>query len=112
MSSLPNRARRVKPARTCRILERLPGGKLLLAITEGKKTQRYWVRPIPSDLGPAFRWQKWVEDGGQCYDVCLGCEPHEPARCDCPGHEHHGHRLACRHIACSRALLSRGELPS
>jgi hypothetical protein len=33
-----------------------------------------------------------------------------PASCECLGHLRHGHRIVCKHIACTRALLQAGKL--
>jgi hypothetical protein len=111
MSNLSNPVPSVKPGRTVRVLERT-AGLVLLEIRQGKKASRYWLTRIPSEVGPAFRFEKFEVHGGERYDVCLGTDPHEPPSCECKGHIRWGHRTTCRHLACLYALAAAGKLPS
>jgi hypothetical protein len=100
-----------KPIRTVRVLQRT-ASLLLLEIREGERRTRYFLTRIPSEVGPAYRFEKFVTHGGEVYDVCLGTDPHEPPSCECKGHIRWGHRTVCKHLACVRALGIAGKLPS
>jgi hypothetical protein len=72
-------------------------------LTVDGKASHYWIAPLASDFGRAFRFEK-PEIGGETYDVLL-----EQGRdsCTCKGHTYGGY---CKHVDCCRALLGAGKL--
>jgi hypothetical protein len=114
MSTIPSPAPHVKAKkqRFVRVLAYLPRcGDLLVRIEEitGRTTfqRHYYVRPISSDFGKAFAWEKFSVEGGETYHVCLDGDR---ATCECKGHLAHGHRTVCKHIAATRKLIEQGKL--
>jgi hypothetical protein len=97
---------RVKPARSIRLIvaptPTMPG---IVQITVGKSTTDYFVEPIASDFGTAFRLTKILgeHDG---YHVNLASDPKDH-RCDCKGHLKHGH---CKHVDSLAALRNAGRI--
>jgi hypothetical protein len=111
MSSLTTtpaaRKPRSKPARGLRLGKPVHGVYPLL-LTVGKKRFGYYVFPLASDFGRAFKLVKFscdVEaDGATEYDICLdGHRTH----CDCKGHQRHGH---CKHAESLAVLVAQGSL--
>jgi DNA polymerase III alpha subunit len=79
-----------------------------LLLTVGKKRFGYYVFPLKSDFGRAFKLVKFAcdvePDGASEYDVCLdGRRTH----CDCKGHARHGH---CKHAESLAVLVAQGSL--
>src|SRR5262249_51266455 len=91
-----------KPARSLRVVARFAAG-LVLSVTEGKATTTYAVARLDSDLGPAYRWEKSQQDGGDVYDVLLGDLDTAPS-CECKAHQP-------RRRARRRARKGQAELP-
>jgi len=86
----------------------IPGGAGLVEITSGRKTATYTIAEIGHcDAGfSAYRLLEQGRPADECYDVEIG--PCGYRRCDCRGHEAHGH---CKHAETVRALITRGALP-
>jgi hypothetical protein len=114
MATVQSSRPRVKPTRTCHLID-IGGGRQVLAITEWLKTTahetKYHLKPIPADFGTAFELTKFSTDGGDTYHVhfdrTLGHS------CTCLGFLHHGmckDGRGCRHIAALAELLGRGLL--
>jgi hypothetical protein len=78
----------------------------LIRIVQDDKPAHYWVEPLMSDWGLAYRLEKAGEEGDDAYDVLL--ENEQDGSCTCPGHTYHGY---CRHVDACRALLTAGKLP-
>src|SRR4051812_1844166 len=85
------------PERSVRVLlthvEGCPGTMLVRIAQDGKATE-YWVAPLPSDFGMAYRLTKNGEGIApvSVYDVLLEVEGDS---CTCPGHTYSGY---CRHV--------------
>ena len=74
-----------------------------MAITVGKADPtRYFLWPIPSDFGTAFRLEKFED--GEVYTVNLDGER---SSCDCLGHLPWGH---CKHAEGLAVLKAAGKL--
>lgn len=85
-----------------------PGTGVLRIWEEGTGTDHYFVAPMPSDFGSAFLVEKIHRETmkvEKTYHVCI--DPAEGHRCDCLGHESHGH---CRHVESLSALASAGRM--
>jgi hypothetical protein len=83
-------------------------GITLVRITQDGESQSYWVKPLRSDFGLAYRLEKdGAEPGAEdtSYDALLEIEGDT---CTCPGHTYGGY---CKHVDCLRALHTRGLLP-
>jgi hypothetical protein len=82
----------------------------LVRITQDDKPAHYWVTPLASDWGLAYRLEKAgeeVKDGEEdTYDVLL--ENEQDGSCTCPAGVYHGF---CKHQDALRALLAEGKLP-
>src|SRR5262249_6271716 len=77
-----------------------PGQPLtLIRIMQDDKPAHYWVSPLASDWGMAYRLEKPGHEGDDVYDVLLEVEGDS---CTCPGHTYGGY---CRHVDALRALL-------
>jgi hypothetical protein len=72
-------------------------------ITQDGQPSYYWITPIPSDFGRAFRFEKPAPET-DVYDVLL--DPPGDS-CTCKGHTYGGY---CKHADCVRALLAAGKL--
>jgi hypothetical protein len=96
---------RAKPARSINVAVRPSEVNpfYVVKIVEGKKTDYYSVRPIPSDWGTAYQMAKLPEEN-EPYSVCLAGAD---STCDCKGHLRHGH---CRHVEGLTALANAGRL--
>ena len=103
MATVRNSRPRVKPER--RILlavppfEEEPG---VLQIRVGKEEANYFLTPIPSDFGNAYRVEKI--GGTEVYDVNLA-DGH--GTCECKGFLRWNH---CKHVDGLKALKTRGKL--
>jgi hypothetical protein len=77
--------------------------RTFIRLTQDGKASHYWVSPLASDFGRAFRFEK-PEIGGDAYDVLLeqGADS-----CTCKGHTYGGY---CKHADCCKALLAAGKL--
>lgn len=97
-----SRKPRAKQPRTVTVLTRpVAGSEGKLLITEGKVSDVYFVREVPTDFpGRAFRVEKFGMDAGESYDCHIGPAP----TCECKGHVYHGH---CRHVEALTALDAR-----
>jgi hypothetical protein len=124
MSTVSSDAPAVKPARKPRpkkercarvLFPRLLSGDMLVEVLERTSATAepaytcYYVREIPADFGRAFRWEKFVCQGGEVYCVNVG-DASTPASCECKGHEKWGHKTVCKHVACTRKLIAEGKL--
>jgi hypothetical protein len=100
-----SRKPRTKPVRTIGVAVRPSDVNpyFVIRITEGKKTDLYSVRPIPSDWGKAYAMAKLPEEQDP-YHVCLAGAD---SVCDCKGFLRHGH---CRHVEGLTALTNAGRL--
>jgi hypothetical protein len=78
----------------------------LVRITQDDKPAHYWVEPLLSDWGLAYRLEKAGEEGDDVYDVLL--ENEQDGSCTCPAGVYHGF---CKHQDALRALLAEGKLP-
>jgi hypothetical protein len=96
---------RAKPARSINVAVRPSDVNpfFVVRIVEGKKTDFYSVRPIPSDWGTAYQMAKLPEDS-EPYQVCLAGAD---SICTCKGHLRHGH---CRHVEGLTALVKADRL--
>jgi hypothetical protein len=72
-----------------------------LKIVEGKRSDLYYFRALPSDFGRAFEMTKV---GGDTYGVNLAGKK---SSCECKGFLRWRH---CRHIESLTALLAAGKL--
>jgi hypothetical protein len=112
-TSNPRPRVKAKKERTARVVSRFSNGQILVEIEDrfprSVKLTHYYVTPLASDYGVAFRFSKFACEGGEEYHVNVGGEG-EPASCDCLGHLKHGHKTTCRHVACARALIAAGKL--
>ena len=85
----------------------------LVRITQDGKAAHYWVSPLASDFGIAYRVER---HGGEAHEVKgnasesydLLLENEQDSSCTCPGHSYHGY---CKHVDAVRALLRAGKLP-
>jgi hypothetical protein len=106
MTSLSSPAPRVKgsrpkPPRSVKLLCLPPEGKGTLRIIEGKRSDLYYFRALPSDFGRAFEMAKV---GGDTYAVNLDGQA---STCDCKGFGRWSH---CRHVESLTALIAAGKL--
>src|SRR5262249_12152909 len=95
---------RPKPQRHIHVCDRDPNGSgaVVVRVEEGKKTDHYYVKPIPSDFGHAFEVRKIGPAGFEpAYAVNL--DPLGPAA-DCSGSSPPGH---CRPVEGLAALRAR-----
>jgi hypothetical protein len=105
-----------KPERTYRFTPGpCPSGPHVVKITEkkGRKTEikSYHLTEFPADGGRGFKWETFESDGGNIYEVFISDNTdEEPNRCCCKGHEQHGHKTVCRHIACTLSLMERDRI--
>jgi hypothetical protein len=76
---------------------------MFLRITQDGKPGYYWVSPLVSDFGRAFRFEKPAPEV-DVYDVLL--EPSGDS-CTCKGHTYGGY---CKHVDACRALIGAGKL--
>ncbi len=95
-------------ARTARISSAI-NGCFALELTSGKDRCGYWVEPMPSDFGRAFKLRKFdttpgTDEEAQSYDVCLDGIGSD---CSCKGFLRHGH---CKHVEGLLALAAAGKL--
>jgi len=96
---------RTKPARRIGVAVRPSEVNpfFVIRITEGKKTDLYSVRPIPSDWGTAYTMAKLPEENDPYHVNLAGAD----STCDCKGHTRHGH---CRHVEGLTALTNSGRM--
>jgi hypothetical protein len=76
----------------------------IIGITVGTKADDYYVRPIASDFGRAFRVEKVLDPERAAYHVCLNGRE---SACDCLGHARYGF---CKHVSALKALVQAGML--
>jgi hypothetical protein len=106
MATVTTKRPRVKPARHVRFaLRPFEGNPGVLDITAGKHLTCYYLYPMPSDFGSAFRLDKFGTQGGETYHVNLADDGRHS--CECLGFLHHGH---CKHVAGLLALRRAGRL--
>ena len=84
---------------------------VLITIAGPRSTCSYYVAPIDSDWGRAFRFEKADQGAGsdpgeKFYHVNLD-EPFDT--CDCRGHARHGH---CKHVAVAREMAAEDLEPA
>lgn len=83
--------------------DRQTGG--VLTLTTDRSADTYAVVESVSDwTGRAFILAKY--EGEEVYSVFCTAGA-DPSRCDCIGHEHHGH---CKHVAALERLIAEGCL--
>ena len=105
MSTVTMKRPRVKPERKVRLaLKPFEGNPGVVDITVGKDLTSYFVFPIPSDFGTAFRLEKFGGFGGEVYNVNLDGEG---SSCECKGFLRWNH---CKHAEGLRALRQAGQL--
>src|SRR4051812_15361202 len=101
MPTLPPPPGRPKPARACRLLVPPSAGcPGILDIDMGREAFSYFLRPVASDFGTAYRLDRF--DTGDTYHVNVG-DTAAADLCDCTGFERWGH---CKHAASCRELLT------
>src|SRR3954469_22968900 len=64
----------------------------LIRVTQDGEQAHYWVSPLASDWGLAYRLEKPGTEGDDVYDVLL---EEDGASCTCPGHTYGGF---CKHV--------------
>jgi hypothetical protein len=101
---------RRKPVRLDYVLDKIPGtSRMGLTILVDGKGVNYWLSPIPSDFGTGYRFEKFLVDGGDVYDVLLS--PDGMHTCECLGHLAHVDKgTVCKHIATLLQMRSDGVL--
>jgi hypothetical protein len=85
-------------------------GPGVLDIRVGKDEASYYLTPLPSDFGRAFRLDKFGIDGGECYHVNLdtAASPGQAKHsCECKGWLRWNR---CKHVEGLLALVGRGKL--
>lgn len=100
-----------RPARSVQVVEAAgpdTGGWCAVRITVDRDTTLYLLRRTPTDFGEGFELEKLDADLRlvETYHVLA---ENGMSRCDCRGHEQHGH---CKHAAAIAALEARGQLPA
>jgi len=114
MANLPTTAKTRKPRqrrpheRSVKVLiTPCPGQpSLYIRITQDGEAAHYWVDPMPSDWGIAYRLEKPGFEGTDTYDVLL--ENEQDGSCTCKAGTYHGF---CKHQEALRALYRAGRLP-
>jgi hypothetical protein len=96
----PRVARLSPPVNGCHALE--------LAV--GKDVCRYWLEPLASDFGRAFRLEKWdttpgTDEEQSAYELVI--DPAGFSSCTCKGWCRH---QRCKHLAGLAALIAEGRL--
>jgi hypothetical protein len=94
--------------RHCRISAAV-NGCFAVELTVGKSRTAYYVEPMASDFGQAFRLVKFAgtpgtDEGATSYDVCLDGAGSD---CGCKGYLRHGR---CKHVEGLLALVAAGKL--
>jgi hypothetical protein len=81
----------------------------VLDIIDGKVITSFFLYPVASDFGLAYRLEKFAGhqrgDDDAVYHVCL---EHDTATCDCKGG---CYCQKCRHVEALRDLQAKGKLP-
>jgi hypothetical protein len=107
MSTVTPTRQRVKAERSCLLGNPVHGVRPLL-LTVGKNRFGYYVFPLASDFGRAFRLVKFAcdvePDGPDSYDVLLDGQR---STCECMGFLWHFH---CKHVDSIAALVEGGAL--
>ena len=86
------------------LVEPAAGNQMMfLRITVDGKPGYYWVSPLASDFGRAFRFEKPAPET-DVYDVLLETNGDS---CTCKGHTYH---FFCKHVDAYRALTAAGKL--
>ena len=98
---------RPKPARTIRLAvgPSADSPACVVVITVGRKSQDYYVQPLPADFGRAYQVEKIFTDAPETYHVNLGDDGTH--QCDCQGFLQWNH---CKHSAGLQALHAAGQL--
>jgi hypothetical protein len=116
-ATAPRRASR-KPLRFVTWLARLAAGNGLLQVRlqhseTRQEIDRYFILPVPSDFGTAFKLERWDEATddmpahiGAVY-FCHLPGPDYPGSCECKGWLKHGH---CKHIESLQKLIEDDKL--
>src|SRR6516162_5556833 len=118
MASVPKKSRAVKPgSRKPRPKPQLqlcftpvPASQndcYVLDLILGEDSCTYWLRPLPSDFGRAYRLTKFLHQGGECYDVLLDGDK---STCECLGHLRW--QTPCKHLQALLHLDAAGRLPT
>jgi hypothetical protein len=84
-------------------------GCFAVELTVGTSRTAYYLQPLPSDFGRAFRLTKFAGTPGTdkeaaAYEVCLDGPG---SQCSCKGYLRHGR---CKHVAGLLALVAAGKL--
>ena len=105
MATVTRSRQAVKPTRHVRLaLRPFEGNPGVVNITVGKDLTCYFIYPIASEFGAAYRLEKFGGYGGGAYDVNLDGEG---GSCECKGFLRWGH---CKHVEGLRALRDAGKL--
>jgi hypothetical protein len=78
---------------------------IFIRVTQDGEHAHYWVHPMQSDFGLAYKVEKPGFEGSDEYDVLLEIEGDS---CTCKGHTYCGY---CKHVDALRALHTQGRLP-
>jgi hypothetical protein len=116
MCTITNPAPPVKPSKSavtrvdCDRAVKGTGALWFLNIWQGDKLSTYWLLPLVSDFGVAFRFEcsrtgPVSEMQADHYDVLLELDG---ASCECPGFLRWGGE--CKHISALKLLVERGIL--
>jgi hypothetical protein len=99
----------VKQERRASLSPRGESGRYILTLAQGTAVTMYWLEPLASEFGAAYRLIKW-DDESVTYDVnlCLGDLAH--SSCECLSHLRWGHRRPCKHVAALSALINAGRI--
>jgi hypothetical protein len=107
MSTVPRRHTHVKPAVEATLWPFSQTSEAVLDIDRGGDAFHYWLTPLPSDFGRAFRLTKFLHQGGEQYDVLLDGDQ---STCECLGHLRW--QTPCKHISALLQLDLAGRLPT
>jgi hypothetical protein len=104
----PSPRKNCKPvARSIRLsLAPFEGNPGIVTIQAGKAIHDYFVLPLASDFGRAFRLEKFSGELAETYHVNLDMEQGKHL-CDCKGSQSWGR---CKHVDGLAALLKAGKL--
>jgi hypothetical protein len=110
MTATATKPRTRKPvARSARISPAVNGCHAV-ELTAGKDVTRYWLEPLASDFGRAFRLVKWhttpgTDEEQSAYELVI--DPAGFSSCTCKGWCRH---QRCKHLAGLAALIAAGKL--
>jgi hypothetical protein len=79
----------------------------VLDLLRGDEAATYWLRPLPSDFGRAYRLTKFLHQDGESYDLLLDGPR---STCECLGHLRW--QTPCKHLQALLQLDAAGRLPT